>query len=348
MLIFLGSMGRGGAERVISLISDYFVKQNWDVTIALLLTYRVDYPLDERIKVVDLSYGGGSRIKRLPKWFFGIRKLVKEERPDTILSFAARINVIVQSACIGLGQNIVVSERNDPYMDGRGRFVDLMTTIFYPKAKAVVFQTKRAESYFSKLKLKNTTIIANPISVACERGNMCAGKIVSVGRLSPQKNQKMLIRAFSRILPQFPNAELYIYGEGELRKELTAMIVELGLNEKVHLPGNVLNLHETISDANAFVLPSDYEGLSNALCEALMMGLPVISTNCSGSDEYITNGENGILIDVGNEDELVNALTTVLQSDELAIGLGTKAKEQSIIFEKERILQAWYSLLDKN
>ena len=85
-------------------------------------------------------------------WLREIRRLVKTEKPDVVLSFAARINVLVLLACLGIKQKIVVSERNDPYMDGRSKYIDWCTNWLYPKAHKVVFQTKRAQGYFKGLK----------------------------------------------------------------------------------------------------------------------------------------------------------------------------------------------------
>lgn len=116
-------------------------------------------------------------------------------------------------------------------------------------------------------------------------------KIVTVGRLTVQKNQKLLIESFSEVLKKYPNIILEIYGDGEKREELKYIIKTLGVSNNVIFKGNILNVHEAIADAGLFVLSSDYEGLSNALMEAMMMGLPCISTTCAGSDELISDGK---------------------------------------------------------
>ena len=138
LVVVLGSMGRGGAERVVSIISDFYANKGWKVYIVLLLSNKVDYELNENVEVIDLSGKTASRIKRLPSWLFGIRRVVKEIKPDTVLSFAARINIIVQLAVKGLKQKVVVSERNDPYSDGRSKVVDFFTSRLYPKAHTVI------------------------------------------------------------------------------------------------------------------------------------------------------------------------------------------------------------------
>lgn len=341
----LASLNRGGAERVISILSDYCSKKGMEVDIILLLFNEVSYNIAENIHIYDFTGGQQSRIKRLPYWIKSIRRYVKENKPDVIVSFVARINVIVQTACLGLKQHIIVSERNDPYSDGRSRMVDMLTALLYPKADSVVFQTKRAAGYFKKCDLK-ARIISNPISV-----EMCAdapqkGKIVSVGRLYPQKNHKMLIEAVADAKKTVPYVQLYIYGEGELKEELQQYAEKFGISDAVHFMGNVPDVHRQISDADIFVLSSDYEGLSNALLEAMMMGLPCISTNCAGSDEYIENGKNGILVPVGDCAAMSSAISKLLSDSDLKKKLGENARLTSAEFAKEPVLQKWFELIN--
>lgn len=344
LLIVLGSLGRGGAERVVSLISEYCRQRDWQIKIALLLFSDVEYPIDSSIEIINLSNEDRSRLNRLPYWLRQIRKLAREYKPDVILSFAARINVIVQMACLGLKRNIVVSERNDPYMDGRGRFVDLATNLLYPRAKAVVFQTRRAQSYFKKL--KNGVVITNPISVSCTAAEAVPGKIVSAGRLTKQKNHALLLDAFSDVSKDYPNAELWMYGRGELEGDLRAQAERLGISGKIHFEGNVSDLHERMRDAYAFVLSSDYEGLSNALLEAMMMGIPCVATDCAGSDEYIRDHENGLLTPVGNRAALAAAMGELLGDSALAARLSGAAMVDSAAFEKEAVLAQWLALFE--
>ena len=136
--------------------------------------------------------------------------------------------------------------------------------ILYPKAKKVVFQTNRVKQYFRKKICENSIIIFNPISVSILAKKVKEKKIVSAGRLSKQKNQELLIEAFSKISCRYPAYSLWIYGEGELRQQLVKQADSLGIRDKIHFPGNVPDIHEKISDAELFVLSSDYEGLSNA------------------------------------------------------------------------------------
>lgn len=340
----LGSMGRGGAERVISILSSEFANEGWNTQICLLLFNRVDYELDKSTKIFDFTGGMSSRLKRLPYWLRTIRHYVKKEKPDVIVSFAARINVLVLLATLGLHVKVIVSERNDPKYDGRGFITRLMVRLLYPFANRIVFQTKRSLQYFPKNILKKGEIIPNPISVSCYASNQKKKKIVTVGRLTKQKNQSLLIKAFANIQKDFPDYELYIYGDGEQKGNLVALSESLNIGNKVHFEGNIPNVHEKITDAELFVLSSDYEGLSNALLEALMMGIPCISTNCAGADEYIENGTNGFVIPVGDQKKLEKIIIKLLSDSELRKNVSGNAQKYSQTFHKKIVIQRWREL----
>lgn len=342
----LGSMGRGGAERVISILSRSYAERGYQTDIIVLLSGVVGYELHESTRVIDFSGGGKSRIKRLPFWLKSLRNYYKENKPDTVVSFAARINIIVKMALTGLKPKLIVSERNDPRCDGRSKFVDIMTKLQYPKVDAVVFQTERAKSYFPKL--SNSTIIPNPIVCPCSWENTNPNKVVSVGRLTAQKNQKMLINAFSKVSEQNPDAFLEIYGAGELEGELKAQIDALGMKDKIFLMGNVNDVHFRIKDAAVFCLSSDYEGLSNALLEAMAMGIPCVSTRCAGADEYIIDGENGFLVNIGDEEGTARGISKLLRDEELRKKFSERTVKTSESFLLPAVISRWDELIVKD
>ncbi|MDE7325573.1 MAG: hypothetical protein K2N63_04705, partial [Lachnospiraceae bacterium] len=134
ILFISGGMGCGGAERVISILANHYSEQGWDVAILLMLSKEVAYPLDEKIRIIDLTMRRRSRIRTLPRWLKGIRKTVKMIDPDVIVSFVARINIITLFSLSGLHKKIIISERNDPYCDGRGFLTVAGTKVLYPYA----------------------------------------------------------------------------------------------------------------------------------------------------------------------------------------------------------------------
>ena len=111
---FIGGMRRGGAERVISILANDYCQRGWDVDIVLLLNNAVEYDLDSRINIVNITKKSGGYLKNAPRWLGGIRKYLKNRKPDRVVSFVGRINALVLTANIGLKLPVVVSERNDP------------------------------------------------------------------------------------------------------------------------------------------------------------------------------------------------------------------------------------------
>lgn len=348
IVFILGSMRRGGAERVVSIIANHYFQKAWKVDIILLLSGKCEYEINPKIRIISLANEAKTRLSQIPRWFFGIRSYLKENKPDSILSFAARINIIVAIAGIGIKKHLVVSERNDPLRDGRSVLVRMATNIIYPRVSKVIFQTKYAQSCFNTKIIRNSQIIPNPVSVNIKHKKERNGKIIAVGRLEPQKNHKLLIEAFKEVHDMFSQYSLIIYGEGSLRKELENMISELNLTDLVYLPGNISNIHEEVSKAEFFVLTSDYEGLSNSLLEAMMMGLPCISTACAGSNEVIVSGQNGLLVPVGNRNKLIEAMIKFINDWEFALRLGMEAEKTSIQFMPDTIIKKWEDVLEKS
>ncbi|OIJ11264.1 hypothetical protein BKP37_16615 [Anaerobacillus alkalilacustris] len=348
VVFVIGSMRRGGAERVISLLANNYAKRGWGVDILTLLDDSNDYELNNKINVKPICNMSKSKLRQLPKWIFDIRKHIDENEPDVIVSFIARINIITLLACIGLKKNIVVSERSDPAADGRSIFVRLATHLLYPLANFVVFQTEWAKSNFSNKIQKKSIIINNPVHIRVKASEIRRKKIVAVGRLMKEKNHTMLIRAFKEINSKFPDYNLYIYGEGSERENLENLIHELKLSHSVFLPGNVIDVHEKIADAEIFILPSNYEGMSNALLEAMMMGIPCISTDCAGSNEVIKSDYNGVLIERGNEQELVMKISELIINKEKRLLLGRNGQVSVQEMKESKVVSIWEKYLEMN
>lgn len=350
LTFFIGSMGKGGAERVISILANHFARSGWSVDIVMLLNRNVQYELYKTINLIDLTGKHTSYVKNTFDWVVGIRKYLKRTNPTCVISFVARINALVLSSSIGLNIPVIVSERNDPRNDGRSKLMQYYCDHAYRRANAVVFQTKYECECFSASVQKQAYIIKNPVSVQCYRTidgpKTNRIKIVNVGRLAEQKNQKMLIDAIAVLVRDYPDMKCEIYGEGPLRRQLENQIINLNLQNIVFLKGNVNDLHEKISDASIFVMTSNYEGLSNACIEAMMIGLPCITTQYAGSEELISDRVNGLTVQCNNLQELVEAIRAVLRNPNLAKKLGKAAKESVTSYQTTVVLKEWDKLIN--
>lgn len=346
---FIGSMGGGGAERVISILANHYAEKGWDVEIALLLKNEVGYTLDENIKIVDLTGKHASYFKNLPGWIMKIRKYLKKSKPDRVVSFVGRINALVLMSSFGMKIPMVVSERNDPRHDGRGNFMLSMCNISYgfKHCKAVVHQTKYEQSCFAESLEHKSCVIPNPVEVKAERKADNKYRLVTAGRLIEQKNHAMLVDAVGILKDEFPELCADIYGEGSLRGELTSQIEKCGLSDRVRLCGNVSDLHFRINDAGMFVMTSEFEGLSNALLEAMMLGLACVTTDYPGVEEVIENGKNGIIVPRGDVKALAAALKEVLSDDEKRKSLCENALSTAQNYKKETVLGMWENVIEK-
>lgn len=333
---------QGGAERVISILSRHMIDQGFQVEIVLFLDREIFYEIDPRVKVTAVEKE--SRSTNILKNLIWLRRYFKKNA-DLILSFLAPFNMIAQVAHFGLKSKIVVADRNDPRHIPKNPLLRAARNFLYRFADGVVLQTTHNKAYFSKHVQKKSVVIGNPIDLGDKKGiGLSAEKqpeIVSVGRLKPQKNQAMLLRAFAKIAPDYPEYRLTIYGEGPERENLEALAKQLGIFDKVFLPGAAKDVIDRIPSAELFVLPSDYEGMSNALIEAMCVGLPCISTDVSGASDLIEPGKSGEIIPVGDTEALVCAMRKLLSDHKLANEYAIAATATNEKLEINKILDEW-------
>lgn len=337
IIFVLPDMPGGGTERVVAILANEYVKRGFLVTILLFAGDDRAYPLDDRIEICvvgRVSKGNPLiQLKRLLK----MRRFYKKNKDCYIFSFSAMGTVFSVIAAAGIPHSLLVSERNDPTRYSHRKLRDWA----YKKADRIVFQTEDMKEYFSEEIKSKSTVIPNPVAENMPkpfRGER-KKRIVSVARLQPQKNHKLLLDAFAEFLKEYSEYELHLFGKGELEEKLKIQAKELGIFDKVIFRGFSPNVKGEIWDSAMFVLSSDYEGISNSMIEALAMGIPVISTDCpvGGSRAYIKNQINGILVPVGDRQALAEAMKQIAGNEQLANKLsenGTVIKE---IFSLNRI-----------
>lgn len=345
IIFFVSSMGDGGAQRVISILSEKMAARGIQVEILTYLDLPEVYEISKEVKKTCVEKSTGKRNVLFN--LLWMRKYLKENA-KVVLSFLAPFNMIALTALLGSKVPIVVADRNDPAKVPGDMLVRKIRDILYGFADRVIVQTEDNQSYFKRLK-KKPMVIFNPVDLKEYQGlALKTGKekvIVSAGRLLPQKNQKMLLNAFKEISEKYPEYRLVIYGEGSYRKELENYVTELGISEKVLMPGSVTDLYDRIKSAELFVLSSDYEGMPNALIEAMCLGLPVISTRVSGAADLITDGENGFLVEAGNVKELVKAMERLLEDQLLREAAAKEAVKLSEKLMPDEILRQWLEVI---
>ncbi len=333
----------GGSERVISLLANAFCAKGHEVTIVCLNSHIVYYPIAPKVTVVFAEDEiQSTAIIKKTIWF---RNYIRESKPDVVVPFMEAVYCVILLALIGVRVPVVSSERIDPR---RSPFVrNILRRIFLPLTTHLVVQTQDIKNFYPSFIRKKTTVIYNPVSEnvfsmpIVEKKNI----IISVGRLYKQKNQQMLIRAFKVISEAYPDYKLVIYGEGPLRKELEKTIEELHLVGRVLLPGVTDNVFEKLTESKLFCLTSDYEGMSNALIEAICVGLPVITTQVSGVEELIESGRNGETVKIGVTTSFAKAMKMLLADEEKMKRYGAANKQMASKFKTENIVEQWELLL---
>lgn len=346
IVFFVGTLMEGGAERVISILSRKMHEQGFDVQILLYYDREIFYEIgsDIKITVVQKESGSSNSLKNL-LW---VRRFFKANA-DVIISFLAPFNMMALAAHMGLRSTIIVADRNDPRFVPVNPVIRKLRDILYRFSAGVVLQTTHNRDYFSRTIRRKSVVISNPIDLGEKAGMGLTTKkrheIVSVGRLMPQKNQAMLLKAFANISADFPEYCLIIYGEGPEREFLEKLAGELGIKERIKLPGSVKDVHDRIACSELFILSSNYEGMPNALIEAMCMGLPCISTNVSGAADLIVPGKNGEIVEVGDTEALTQQMRRLLSDQEQRDKYAQKAVELNSKLEVDKIAKEWISFI---
>ncbi len=341
-LIFItDTLSSGGAERVISVLANRLAN-DYDVSIICLRSQQSFYEIDSKVTIIflDNKYGNNWLKK-----FFALRSYVPSG--GIVIAFMVSVYVYVLAALLLTKVPIIISERNDPSC--HSWYIRLARRILVPRAQAIVVQTTKIAEYFLRFRHK-VSVIYNPISEQYTwQSAMKANKervIVNIARLSPQKNHFMLIDVFERVLLKYPEYKLYIYGEGEIHDKIQAYIDDKKLSDAIKLKGRRNNLEIELPKAKMFVLSSNYEGMSNALIEAMYVGVPVVTTNVSGSEELIENGRNGFVVPINNAELMYDAIISLLSNDELCDTIGIQGSFVKDMVNTDVIVCKWKNLIN--
>lgn len=350
ILFCIGSLEKGGAERVISNLANSLCEKN-EITIVTTID-KIEYKINKKIRNYSLENENekSNRINRIIKLY----NIINKEKPDIIISFLPEPSYRVLLLRKIIKIPIIVSVRNDPQSEYQGLKRKILMKLLYPLADGFVFQTEEAKQYFSRNIQEKSTTIPNPIKKEFLERNVYKGKkehlIVSVGRLEKQKNHELLIDAFYDINKEIKDYKLVIYGEGTLRSRLEDKIKELNMQNRIFLPGTVDNIAEKIENAKLFIMTSNYEGMPNALMEAMALGLICISTDCPcGGPRYlIDDKKNGFLFKVNDKVVLNKIIKKVLleSSQEELKNISKCARKSTYILNEQNVNKLWNTYIN--
>ena len=322
-------LSTGGAERVVAALANKFYELGHEIKIIIVDNGDKNvYYTHENIEFIHINKPANPVYDLLYR-SKQIRKYLNKYKPDVVLPFTTQKNVSVLMATLFSKHPVIVAERNNPYQDPKSKCLRILRKLLYFTSNRFVFQTDEAKAFFSKKIQERSCVISNPVSDSLPEvwHGTREHRIVLVNRLDFQKNIKLAIDAFSIISDKNPGYKMEIYGKGPLEAEIRQYIEKKHLKDKVRLMGFCNDVLNEIKKAEIYLLTSNYEGMSNSLMEALSMGLVCISTDhpTGGARALINNGENGLLISTNSLEECVNALESVINSQDMRNKLSQNA-----------------------
>ena len=288
LTLVIGALRCGGAERILTTLANGWRRDGHAVTVVTLCDGREPpyFPLDPEVSLAPLGVARPSRTFRESiatnlACVRALRGCFRRSRPDVIVSFLTRINVLVLFAAAGRAVPVIVSERSHPAFEPLPRAWWWLRKRLYPRAGAIVVQTRRIAEWFPQQLQSRMVVIPNPVAppggpVPRKTGRVGRGTVLGVGRLVRQKGFDLLVRAFAAATRHHSGWELVIAGEGPERAALAALAISCGVTDRVRLIGRQADLRRVYAEADVFALPSRWEGFPNALLEAMAAGLPAV------------------------------------------------------------------------
>lgn len=359
ILFHLNCLEHGGAERVVTNLAGQFAKEGYEVIVATEWQGEEEYELDERVKRIHVGLKDSdekrSRISKAFRRFVYLRKCILKEKPDITVAFARKAIYRALGATLFTKEKVIIAVRIDPVGNYDYLIDKVMIPILFPRVAGAVFQTEGQRDFFPKYIREKSTVILNPIHEKYIEAKMPENRIKTVmhsGRIVDFKNQDMLIRAFAKVHEKHPDYNLKMYGgdsfDGTMQV-LQKAIEECHAADYVELMGNSDELEKELVNGALYVLSSDYEGLPNALLEAMALGLPVVATDCpcGGPRTVIQDGVNGLLVPIKDPKALEDGISRLIENPEFAEGLGREAKKIGKQLNIPTISGQWRKYIEK-
>lgn len=315
--------GNGGAERQITMLANAMADRGHEVHFLVLSEFNKKYEISPLVHVHDLTEEEKKAIHPIIGRYKALKRAYKEIQPDCTIHYNLQSAYLTAAMPKKVYCKSIYSERGDPYDKEYDGLLGIIRNWCVKRTDGFMFQSEGARDFFGAEVAKRSVVIHNSVSVPVEKYPMPEtrdNRIVSVGRLHEQKNQALLIDAFAKIADEFPECILENYGDGQLREALQQKIDQLGFTDRIKLLPARKDVFDAIRTARLFVLSSDYEGMPNALMEAMALGLPCVATDCrpGGVRTLVEDGVNGFVVPRMNVDALADTMRYVLSHPEVA------------------------------
>ncbi|MHB8897863.1 MAG: glycosyltransferase family 4 protein [Thermoguttaceae bacterium] len=377
LAIVIHSLDGGGAERTAARMANHWALAGHSVSLITLDSAANDrYRLLPEVRrqaldVMGHSSNPVSAIQNNIRRIHALRRAIVATRPQHVIALTDKTNVLTLAACRQPGLPVIIAERTDPRHHRVGRVWSFLRERLYPHAAALVVQTAAVRDAVRGM-MPGRPIYVIPNMIARDFGpgdpapgrpadsNPAAGetlahpfsipdrkRVLGMGRLTYEKGFDLLIQAFATAAQRQPQWDLVICGEGPERPRLERLACQLGLAQRIFLPGWIDRSDLVYRSADLFVLPSRYEGFPNALLEAMAAGVPSIASDCpSGPYEIIRDGYNGLLVRCQSPAWLAAAMDRLMRDAAARRQLAEKGPEVLQRFSPDRYYARWEAVLD--
>lgn len=353
ILLLTSSLNAGGAERVATTLCNAWAARGDTVTLVPTFSGggQPFYEVSDAVELVSLAEqvgttrkGVASSVRRL----LALRRVIAQRKPDVLVSFLPNVNVATILASAFMGIPRIVCERSDPSIRSPRAPWEIACRITYRHADMLTVQTDAVAAAVPRRYpgVAQVGVIPNPLPDGILPARPAGGArriLLSMGRLSEEKQIAKLIDAFAELAPHHPTWDLHVYGDGPLRPALAAQAQQRGMQERILFQGATRQPWQALAGADAFAMTSRYEGFPNALLEAMATGLPCVATDCpSGPRDITVHGRDALLVPPNDHAALCAALAELMGNAPLRALLGDKARASvTSRFGMHAVLAIW-------
>lgn len=348
ILFIIRAIGISGASKQLAMTANALIGKGHKVAVFTYCSNQSYDLLCDKVKYIPSKVYG--KVWEYIYTVFNIRKIVKKEKPDVVISWRANAGCFTRLATIGLGCKVVYSERTDPYME-TSAFLKFATWVC-GFSDGGVFQTEKARDYYRRL-IPKSVVIPNPFECKSLPEivplNKRRKEIACVGRFFLiQKRQDIILDAFKKMRQRFPDYKLVFYGDGADLNKVKLMAKSLG--DSVVFKGAVKGVIEYVKNSRLLVLSSDYEGIPNVILEAFAAGTPVVSTDCSpgGARVLIEDEENGFIVPCRDVGAITEKSIRVITDENLSMQFIENSRKKLAEFNYEKISDRWNEYIVNN
>ena len=351
--LLVTNLGSGGAERTITYLADYGVKNNYDVDI-VVLNNEAFYKIPDGVNYVCLDgevrrTNIVARVIRILKRMVKFKRYIKKYKPDLIFSIMDPL--VKYPALLARKTTLISSERNNPKLEINKKN-QVKRIKRFEKTDGIIFQTSSARDCYPKLSVESVVIpnaVGNPIAYEFLEPSKTREKVITaVGRLAPQKDYKTMIDAFEIVNKTHPDYKLLVFGAGNDKDELMSYTNKKGLSDVINFCGADRECLRKVYTSTCYVMTSIHEGMPNTLMEAMAVGTPSVSTNCDfGPADLIENNVNGQLVPVGDYKAVAQAINRYIEDEEYASKVAKNAMKIKETNSIEKISKRYYEFFEK-